>query len=103
MSPFGAFWKLHQVLIKIIYEFDFFFKCQFFLYCVLMLKIIVDMSSILSFTHINWNENLKIDRMGFVMSILIHSSVFAHFRNFDSKTKKLVKINLNLGCQYVHL
>jgi len=103
MSPFGAFWKLHQVLIKIIYEFDLLKNAIIFLHCVLMLKIIVDMSSILSFTHINWNEILEIDRMDFVMSILIHSSVFAPFRNFDSKTKKLLKINLNLGCQYVHL
>ncbi len=61
-----------------------------FLHCVLMLKIIVDMSSILSFAHINWNENSKFDRMDSVMSFLIHSSVFAPFRNFDSKTKNLL-------------
>jgi len=91
MSPFDTFWKLHQVLIKIIYEFDFFSNAIIFLHCVLMLKIIVDMSSILSFAHINWNENLKLDKMDFVMSFLIHSSVFAPLRNSNSKTKGLLK------------
>ncbi len=62
-----------------------------FLHCVLMLNIIVDMSSILSFAHINWNENLKFDKMDYVMSFFIHSNVFAPFRNFDSKTKDLLK------------
>ncbi len=49
------------------------------------------MSSILSFAHINWNENLKFDKMDYVMSFLIHFNVFAPFRNFDSKTNYLLK------------
>jgi hypothetical protein len=47
-----------------------------FLHCVLMFKMIIDMSPIPSFSYIKWNEiqieNLKFVKMDYVMSFLFH-------------------------------
>jgi hypothetical protein len=60
MNPFkvnfGNFVENFVISIKVPYESNFKKKSMTFLHCLLMPKIIVEMSPIPSFAHINWNE-----------------------------------------------
>jgi putative exporter of polyketide antibiotics len=85
MSPFklnfGNFVENFVISIKVPYESDFKKHSMNFVHCLLMLKIIVEMSLIPSFTHINWNE-LQLKFCNLLKWVLGHPFLFSLARAF---------------------